>query len=368
MSEPARRWRLVLGRYAQDRLGTLNRHEERMDEALDYLYGREYVGRGLHGRQGSLDPTQMSALDWLGKARKLFPGSVCDRLQQDAISRYQLNELLNDPQVLAQIEPRQELLPALLRFHGRAPEALKAQLRALAQEVINQIMERLRSRVDKAFSGKRNRFMRSNMASAANFDWRTTLQENMLRYDPERQRIIAEKLRFNSRVKRRLPWTVVLCVDQSGSMTDSVIHAAVLAAILSGLPDVRVKMVLFDTSVVDVTYKLTDPIETLLSVQLGGGTNIGQAMRYCETLISNPTRTIFALVTDFFEGGSEREMLGVVARLTESRVLQLGLPALDNTGQVWYNEQLAGEAGALGMQIGAMSPEFFADWLAEVIM
>ncbi|PIE08656.1 MAG: VWA containing CoxE family protein, partial [Rhodobacterales bacterium] len=217
------------------------------------------------------------------------------------------------------------------------------------------------------FSGQRNRFRRSNLAASANFDWRATLRENLTRYDPERQRIVAERLRFNARTRRHLPWTVLLCVDQSGSMTDSVIHSAVLAAILTGLPGVRVKMVLFDTAVLDVTDQLSDPLDTLLSVQLGGGTDIGQALGYCETLVEDPGRTVLALVSDFFEGGSGRRMLAAIARLAEAQVTLLGLPALDNSGRVWVNETLAAQAAALGMEVGAMSPECFADWLADVM-
>ncbi|CUH75562.1 VWA domain-containing protein [Tropicibacter naphthalenivorans] len=366
-SEASRRWRLMLGRYAQDKLGGLPGQDGARDEALDFLYRREYAARGIGGKEGSLDPTQLTALSWLNQSRALFPGDVFETLQGDALNRYGLTELLKDPDVLARIEPRQDLLPVLLGMHSRAPDQLKAQLRAVAQRVIDQIMERLRPKVTRAFSGQRNRFARSNVASAANFDWRATLRDNLSRYDPDRQRILAERLRFNARVKRRLPWTVVLCVDQSGSMSDSVIHAAVLAAILSGLPGITVKMVLFDTSVVDVTDRLTDPIDTLLSVQLGGGTDISRAMRYCETLIDNPTRTVLALVTDFFEGGSPAGVLASVARLAEAQVVQLGLPALDDTGRAWFDHDLAGKAADLGMQIGAMTPEHFAEWLAEAM-
>lgn len=367
MSEVARRWRLALGRYAEDGMGALSGRDRQMDEVLDYLYGREYRGRGLHGREGNLNPTQLTALNWLGRAQGLFPENVFQNLQADALNRYGMTELLSDPEVLSKIEPRQDLLPALLGFHDRAPADLKTQLRALAQRVIDQIVERLRPNVERAFSGRRNRFARSNVAAAANFDWRATVRENLSRYDAERQRLLAERLRFNARIKRRLPWTVVLCVDQSGSMTDSVIHAAVLAAILTGLPGVKVKMVLFDTSVIDVTSTLSDPIDTLLSVQLGGGTDIGNAMRYCETLIEDPVRTVLALVSDFFEGGSPRTLLGVIARLAEMQVMQLGLPALDDNGRAWFNENLAAQAADLGMQVGVMTPDRFAQWLAEVI-
>lgn len=130
-------------------------------------------------------------------------------------------------------------------------------------------------------------------------------------YDRERQKIIAQNLFFFSRVERRLPWDVILCIDQSGSMADSVIHSAVMAGILAGLPSLRVSLVVFDTSVVDLTKYVDDPLEILMSVQLGGGTNIGQAMQYCESLITNPKSTVFLLVGDFMEGASPAVMLGI---------------------------------------------------------
>ena len=369
MNEGARRWRLTLGQYAKPNLGGLSGRDGQMDGALEFLYGREYEGRGLERDRGpgSKDPTQMLPLKWLGKARSLFPNSTFETLQGHALERYGLTDLLKDPKTLDDLEPNQDLLKVLLGFHDRADPAVQAKLREIANRVIQDIMERLRHEVMRAFSGRRNRFRRSNIASAANFDWRATLRDNLKTYNPETGRIVAENLRFNSREKRRLPWTVILCVDQSGSMTDSIIYAAVMAAILSGLPGVRVKMVLFDTSIVDVSDKLTDPLDTLLSVQLGGGTNIGRATTYCEDLIDNPNRTVFALITDFCEGMGPRPLYASLARMAEARVTMIGLLALDESGEPFFDANIAGEAANLGMHVGAMTPDRFAHWLAEVM-
>ncbi|MEO1275165.1 MAG: VWA domain-containing protein [Pseudomonadota bacterium] len=369
MTPEQRRWRLVLGRYAEDGLGGLAGRDGEADRALDYLYSREYQARGLKSDRGpgSLDPTQMRALKWLGTARKLFPQQVFETLQSHALDRYGLTDILKDPKTLDGMEPNQELLKVLLSFHGRADPALKAKLREIAGRVIEDIVRRLKADMQRAFSGRRNRFQRSNIASAANFDWRATVRENLKTWDPERERIIAERLRFNARQRRKLPWRVILCVDQSGSMTDSIIYAAVMAAILSGLPGVQAKMVLFDTSILDVSGHLTDPLETLLSVQLGGGTNIGRAVQYCEDLVEVPERTIFALITDFAEGTSPRALYAALARLAEQRVRMIGLTALDESGQAWMDETVAARAAALGMHVAAMTPDRFAHWLAEVI-
>ena len=370
MSAPTpERWRLILGRYADRSLGAPGGRAAEIDRALDYLYAREYDGRGVHRDRGpgSLDPTQMSALKWLGRARKLFPEGVFETLQGHALDRYGLTDLLKDDKTLEGLEPNQDLLKILLSFDGRADPAVKAKLREVARRIIEEVVARLKPQVMRAFSGQRNRFRRSNIPSAANFDWRGTIRENLKRYDPETGRIVAERLRFMSREKRRLPWQVILCVDQSGSMTDSLIHSAVMAAILSGLPGVRVKMVLFDTSVLDVSDRLTDPLETLLSVQLGGGTDIGKALGYCETLVENPDRTVLALISDFGEGAAPRRMLAAIARLHEARVRMLGLIALDDSGTPAYDAEIAGKAASLGMEVAAMSPDRFADWLAEAM-
>ncbi len=366
---PKRRWRLALGRYANTNLGSPGGRDAQIDRALDFLYSREYQKRGVKSGRGpgSLDPTQMNAVNWLGKARSLFPESVFEVLQDHALDRYGISELLNDPKTLEALEPNQNLLKVLLGFQGRAQPEVKNKLREVADRVIKDIMERLRTDVQRAFSGRRNRFRRSNIASAANFDWRTTIRANLKNYDPNRNRIIPDRVFFNARERRHLPWRVILCVDQSGSMTDSMIHAAVMAAILSGLPGISVSMVLFDTSVLDVSDRLADPLETLLSVQLGGGTDIGRAMTYCEGLVEDADRTVLALISDFGEGAPPRPLYASVARLAEQRVKLIGLAALHDSGEPVFDEMIAGRLADLGMKIGAMTPDQFAQWLAGIM-
>lgn len=364
MTETLRRWRLALGRFAGERLGELSDPDARRDQALDYLYGREYRARGL---QGGFGAPQVTAVDWLTEARRLFPSDVFEVLQGHALQRYALTELLQDDRVLAALEPSRESLRVLLALQRSADPALQAKLRAVVRRIVEDLTQRLKTRVERAFSGRRNRFQRSSIASAANFDWRATLRRNLHRYDPERRRILAEELRFNARSRRKLPWEVVLCVDQSGSMSDSLIHAAVMAAILAGLPGVRVKMVLFDTAIVDVTDRLADPLATLLTVTLGGGTNIGAAVAYAEAQITAPERTVFALITDFAEGASPRPLYAALARMSAARVRMIGLTALSDEGEPAFDRQIAGTCAGLGMKIAAMSPDHFADWLAGVL-
>jgi Mg-chelatase subunit ChlD len=364
-----RRWRLALGRYAETSLGGLGTRDVDADRVLDYLYAREYGKRGhKFGKgHGSLDPTQMTAINWLGQARALFPRAVFETLQSHALDRYELTDLLNDPRTLESLQPSSNLLRIVLSFHGRARPQVKDKLREIADQVIKDLVAKMKAQIERAFSGRRDRFRRSKLASAANFDWRATIRANLASYDPQRQRIIAERLSFNSRQQRRLRWRVILCVDQSGSMTDSIIHSAVMAAILSGLPGIDINLVLFDTSIVDASDRLKDPLETLLSVQLGGGTDIGRAVSYCETLVRDPERTILVLITDFCEGAPARPLYAAVARLVEARVRLIGLAALDDVGAAEYDTAIATRLTNLGMHIGAMTPNRLAEWLAAII-
>ncbi|QBF33427.1 VWA domain-containing protein [Thalassococcus sp. S3] len=372
MRRPVDRWRLLLGRYADRQFGAcLGGMDTRRDRALDYLYGREYQQRGVRPaggpRSAGLDPTQMKALDWLSDTKGLFPQKVFETLQTDAIERYQLTDLLKDPKVWEEMPSTPGMLRALLTFRDRADPQVQAEVRRIAQKVIDEIMEKLKAKLARSMSGRRNRHMRSPMKSAANFDARGTIRANLKTWDDERKLLIADQLRFMSRQKRHLDWTVILCVDQSGSMTESLIFSALMAAVLGGLPGVQVKMVLFDTSVVDVTGELDDPLSLLLSVQLGGGTNIGKAVSYCEDLVEQPNRTVFALVSDFYEGAAPRALLAAVARLNEARVKMLGIAALDDRGVADFDRDMAGKLAQLGMNVGAMTPDAFADWLAGVM-
>jgi Mg-chelatase subunit ChlD len=368
-----RRWRMVLGRYAEEQLGpvALDRTQQRMDRALDYLYAREMEQRGLRRdrakRLGGLNLSNPSPLAWIGEARELFPRSVFEALQAHAVDRLGLTELLADPKTLDGLEPNGDLLRALIAFKGRASPAVQEKIRDVARRVVEESLRRLKPAFDRALSGRRNRQRRGHLKRMQDFDWRATIRENLRNYDPERGRIVADRLRFTGRARRRLPWTIVLCVDQSGSMVDSVIHAAVMAAILAGLPSVSVRLVVFDTAVVDLSNEVADPVSVLMSVQLGGGTDIGRAVAYCEQQITQPSRTVFVLLTDFCEGASPAPLVAAVRRMAAARVVLLGLAALDDEATPDFDRAMAQRLADAGMKIAALTPDRFAEWIAEVI-
>lgn len=376
MTDPQllRRWRLALGRYAERSLPSsdLSRADLRTDRALDYLYAREMEKRGLRrgksdGRGGSLDPTSLTPLGWLGELRDLFPQSVYETVQAHAIDNLGMSELLSDPAVLDALEPNRDLLKALIAFKGAANPEAREKIREVTRKVVEEILRQLRPRIEAALAGKPNRFRRSQLKSMQNFAWRETIRDNLKNWDSERGRIVADRLRFHGRSRRRLPWTIILCVDQSGSMLSSTIYAAVMASILAALPSVEVKLVVFDTAIVDLSSEAHDPVEVLMSVQLGGGTNIGAATEYCEGLVTQPSRTIFVLISDFEEGAPVGRLLSAVRRMASARITMLGLGALSDDAAPVYDRRMAERLAGCGMEIAALTPDRFAEWIGARI-
>jgi hypothetical protein len=67
------------------------------------------------------------------------------------------------------------------------------------------------------------------------------------------------------------------------------------------------------------------------------------------------------------EGAAPWPLLAGVRRLAEARVKLLGLAALDQDAHPVYDHAMAQRLAERGMQVAALTPTHFAQWLAEVI-
>lgn len=362
------RWRLLLGEAGQPALGGLSGEALAADTALAWLYGRDAdaIARGERG--AGLEPSQLSTPDWINTIHELFPKEVIERLESDAVELYGIDEVVTNLEVLERIEPSESLLRAVLHTkHLMNPDVLAA-ARRLVAEVVRQIMEKLSTEVRQAFSGARDRRRRSMLKVARNFDFKRTVQGNLHRWDPQRGKLFLETPIFMSRVRRHMErWDICLLIDQSGSMVDSVIHSAVMAACLWNLPGMRTRLVAFDTQVVDLSSDVSDPVELLMKVQLGGGTDIAKAVGYAQSLVENPQRTVVVLVSDFYEGGDSRELVRRTRTLVQAGVTVLGLAALDSSANPAYDKEMAARLVREGAHVGAMTPGQLAAWLAEKV-
>lgn len=364
------RWRLVLGQAGDSLLGGagLSSEATARDAALDWLYQRDGdLDRRDVRRTAGLGASTLSTVDWLDDIHRLFPKDTIERLERDAVERYEILDVVTDPEVLERIEPNPTLLRAVLRTkHLMNPDVLRL-ARRIVEQVVRDLMEKMKTEVRQSFSGARSR-RPSRLKRASSFDFRRTIQENLRHYRPEERRLYVETPHFFSRTRRRLDqWQVILVVDQSGSMAGSVIHSAVTAACLWGLPGVKTHLVAFDTEVVDLTADVDDPVELLMKVQLGGGTDIAKAVAYAAQLVEQPRRTIVAVITDFYEGGDPNRLVRTVKGLVEQGTHVLGLATLDEEANPEYDHDLAQRLADVGAHVGSMTPGELAGFLADRI-
>jgi hypothetical protein len=366
------RWRLLLGEAGQASLGASGGSGPAMDRALAWLYGRDDAGQGSGhpgdtlDRHGGSEASQLTVPDWINRIHELFPKETIERLERDAIERYGIDEVVTNLDVLERATPNPALLQAVMRTkHLMNPDVL-AMARKLVEKVVRELIEKLAKDVQRAFSGARKPQQLSLRGAANQFAARETLKRNLRHYDVQQRRLVIQRPLFHINTRRVLePWQVILVVDQSGSMLGSVIHSAVTAACLWGLPGVKTHLIAFDTEVVDLSETVDDPVSVLMGVQLGGGTFIGKAVGYAAEQIVAPKRAIVVIVSDFYEGMSEHVLIDQVRALVAQGSTVLGLAALDENADPIYDRELAGKLVEAGAHVGAMTPGQLAAWLAE---
>ncbi len=363
------RWRLVLGSGGES-LGGLDGEEARRDRALEFIYRRETgAGRNVRGSggPGSLDPSQLTVPEWINEVHELFPKRVIERIERDALERYAIDELVTNPALLDRAQPNPTLLKAVLRTKHLMDGRVLAMAKQLVRKVVQELMDRLRKKVKSSFSGSRLR-RPSLRKIAVNFNAPLTVRRNLAHYDKESRRLGIRTPYFFSRTKTSSQrWQVVLVVDQSGSMLDSVIHAAVTASIFWSLRNIRTHLLAFDTSIIDLTEVCSDPVEALMNVQLGGGTDIGAALEYAASLLDAPARSIVVLITDLYEGAPPGRLLSTARKLVADGAKLLCLMALDQACEPCYDHDMAKQLVALGAHVGAMTPGELATWVAEKV-
>jgi Mg-chelatase subunit ChlD len=362
-AEAWRRWRLVLG--AEDGSG-LSERDARLDAALRALYGPGGGAGG--GRRGSLGGSMPKVARWLGDIREFFPAPVVQLVQRDAFERLGLKQMLLEPEFLAAVEADVHLVADLIALRGVMPAKAKDTARMVVRKVVAELMARLEAATTQAVRGALNRTQRSNRPRPPDIDWPRTIRANLRHWQPEHRSLVPERLIGHARAsrQRRLD-EVVLLVDQSGSMATSVVYASIFAAVLASVPALRTRLVVFDTVVLDLTAELADPVEVLFGVQLGGGTDINQALGYCQGVIDDPARTHLVLITDLHEGGDAAAMLGRAAALVRQGVNLIVLLALTDDGRPSHNAPHAAAIAALGAPVFACTPDLFPELMAVAL-
>ncbi|SDL08127.1 VWA domain-containing protein [Paenibacillus jilunlii] len=365
------RWRLILGQEAEASLagygegGQLHLTEEEMimDSALAAIYDETGGGSssgnspGGRGKGAGTGHAALHLSKWLGDVRSYFPEDVVSIIQSDAMERRGWKQLLFEPELLAAVKPDIQLVGTLLSLKGKIPEKTKDTARMLVKALVDDLVKLLETDIRRAVTGALNKRQHSPLPSLSGLDWKLTIQRNLKHYNQERRKIIPERFYYFDRARRSKEWTVIVDIDQSGSMASSIIWASVIGSIFASIPALNTRVVVFDTEVVDLTEQCAnDPVDMLFGIQLGGGTDIHKSVKYCEQFIEEPKKTLFIIVSDLYENGNQAGLVRRMRELRESGVRTMTLLALSDEGKPSYDERLAGQLSRDGTPCFACTP------------
>ncbi len=362
------RWRLILGQESQSRLGQmggepLTEEMDLMDQALAAIYNKaEYGGfgnLGQGGRGAGNGPSSLKVSRWLGDVRSLFDKELVTVIQGDAMSRCGLQQLIFEPELLDNLEPDINLAATIMMLKDQIPKRSKESVRVFIRKIVEEINKLLEQDIRRAITAGVNKKRHSPIPSAAALDYKMTISRNLKHYNPQLKTIVPEHFYFFDRTSTTAAnkWNIILDVDQSGSMGESVIYSSVLACILASMSSLKTHVVAFDTSIVDLTEKCEDPVDLLFGFQLGGGTDIEKSVIYCEQLIENPAKTLFFLISDLEEGGNRAGLLRRLEEMKESGVTVVCLLAIADGGKPYYDAQMAQKIANIGVPCFACNPQ-----------
>lgn len=368
--EILKRWRLILGVDSEkmmEQMGgaaALSAEEMLMDSALSQIYGND--GAELSGRTGR-GPSSPKLTKWLGDLRTLFSPMEIKVIQNDAIERKGLKQLLFEPEMLDSIEPDINTASLLLMLKDQIPQKSKDNARAYIAKIVEDINRRLSDDIKRSVTSALNKKNHSPIPSAAALDFKLTIRRNLKNFDTKSNTLLPERFYFYERASRSASRTVIIDIDQSGSMGESAIYSSVVGCILASMNSLKTHVVAFDTNVTDLTEHCSDPVELLYGIQLGGGTDIEKSVAYCTELIEEPEKTTMFLVTDLCEGGNRNGLIRRLEELKDSGVNLVILLAISDSGKPIYDAALADKAAALDIPCFACPPERLPELLEAAL-
>ncbi len=371
-TEQLSRWRLILGAETEQSFSgmggaPLSQEELLMDSALGAIYGGPGEGFGESGRGAGKGPSSPVISKWLGDLRSLFDPETVAVVQNDAIERKGLKQLLLEPELLDTLEPDLNLASTLLMLKDQIPKKSKEAARAFIRRIVEEINRLLENDMRRAVTAALNRRAHSPLPSAAALDFPYTIRRNLKNYNKKLGAILPERVWFFDRASRVNRWHVILDIDQSGSMGQSILYSSVMACVLASMSAVRTSVVAFDTQIMDLTPLCADPVDLLFGFQMGGGTDIAKSIAYCQELVESPAKTLFFLISDLDEGGNRAALLRRLEELKASGVTVVVLLAIADGGKPYYDAQTAQRVAAMDIPCFACAPEKLPELLERAL-
>lgn len=316
-----------------------------LERALGCRPGELRGGRGRHrvGAGGGVSPTGTGVGRPTPDLSRLVPeiGPELGAIEADLVKRMHLREVLADPRLASQLTPSASLVEQLLWDKDNLSGVALANAKALIRRYIDEVAQVLRTQVEKATVGEIDRSVPPKRVFR-NLDLDRTIWKNLTNWDPEEERLYVDRLYYRHTSRKTTPQRLIVVVDQSGSMVDSMVNCTILASIFAGLPKVNVHLIAYDTQALDLTPWAHDPFETLLRTKLGGGTDGTVAMQLVQPKIAEPRNTVVVWISDFYEWRSH-ELFESMAALHRSgtRFIPVGSVTSSGRGSVnpWFRER-----------------------------
>ncbi|MFJ5774203.1 VWA domain-containing protein [Streptomyces sp. NPDC093094] len=268
-------------------------------------------------------------------------GPELGAIEADLVKRMHLREVLADPQLAAKLTPSMSLIEQLLRDKNNLSGVALANAKALIRRFVDEVAQVLRTQVEKSTVGALDRSVPPKRVFR-NLDLDRTIWKNLTNWSPEEERLYVDRLYYRHTARRTTPQRLVVVVDQSGSMVDSMVNCTILASIFAGLPKVDVHLVAYDTQALDLTPWVHDPFETLLRTNLGGGTDGTVAMALAQPKIAEPRNTVVVWISDFYEWRGE-QLFESMAALHRSGVKFIPVGSVTSSGRgsvnPWFRER-----------------------------
>ncbi|WFB05913.1 VWA domain-containing protein [Streptomyces sp. LX-29] len=314
-----------------------------LERALGCKPGELRGGRAGGGAGAGVSPTGTGGGGTTPDLSRLIPaiGPELGALEADLVKRMHLREVLADPQLAARLTPSMSLIEQLLRDKNNLSGVALANAKALIRRFVDEVAEVLRTQVEKATVGALDRSIPPKRVFR-NLDIDRTIWKNLTNWSPEEERLYVDRLYYRHTVRKTTPQRLIVVVDQSGSMVDSMVNCTILASIFAGLPKVDVHLIAYDTQALDLTPWVHDPFETLLRTNLGGGTDGTVAMALAQPKIAEPRNTVVVWISDFYEWQTEPlfESMAAIHR-SGARFIPVGSVTSSGRGSVnpWFRER-----------------------------
>lgn len=389
LTEEQRRWRMILGERAEQLSddapcggGTswLSGQDLMMDRVLAMVYGGTVpCWWGTGGRRAQAGPavpssgigeSDLSIPDWLTELRRSFPKQSAEVVTADAMRRDGFEQILTDPACLAKVEANVPMVARLLGLKNLVPEEAKAIARDMVRRVVEQVQAEMLEVIQRAMAGPPDPVRRVRSGPTSLLDWRRTVRANLKHFSARIGTVVPERVYYKERRSESRQdgnWEIVIAVDQSGSMGESFVYSCVTASVLASLRALSTKLFLFDTRVTDMSAHLKDPVDILFGATLGGGTCIADAVMHVAGHITNPKRTLFALITDLEEYGNSEPMFQALGDLKAKGVTVVSLLGMTNQSVPHYAKDNAERLVSMGIPAFCATPARFGELIGRCL-